>query len=195
MVLKKCFIGILCSALLISCWKYPYENDNGNNSNNGNNGFPAVEKVWGYKPVYGDEPAAKGILYSSSPRPVTNPGNIYAFRNYFFQVESGYGIHVFDNTNPASASRIGFITVKGCSELSVRNDKLYTNSYDDLVVLDFSDLNNVKEFSRLKSVFTEYRYNSPIAQPPVSGYYECPSWGLFVVEWVQDSVYKDCYKN
>jgi hypothetical protein len=63
------------------------------------------------------------------------------------------------------------------------------------VVLYFSDLNNVKEYSRLKGVFTEYRYNSPIAVPPVSGYYECPSWGSFVVEWVQDSVVKYCYKN
>jgi hypothetical protein len=192
MYLKKCFLVILCSTFLISCWKYPYDNDNGNS---GVNGIAAVEKVWGYKPVYGHEPVAKGIVYSSSPRPVINAGNIYAFRNYFFQVESGFGIHVFDSTNPASASRIGFITVKGCSELSIRNDKLYTNSYDDLVVLDFSDLNNVKEYSRLSGVFTEYRYNSPIAQPPVSGYYECPSWGSFVVEWVQDSVDKYCYKN
>jgi hypothetical protein len=103
MYLQKCFLGILCSALLVSCWKYPYDNDNGNSGNNGNNGLPVVEKVWGLKPVYGDEPVAKGIVYSSSPRPVVNAGNIYAFRNYFFQVESGYGIHVFDNTNPAAA--------------------------------------------------------------------------------------------
>ncbi len=189
MYFKRLFVVILFSTLLISCWKYPPSD------NNGNNNFPPEQKVWGYKPVYGDEPVAKGIVYSSTPRPVINGGNIYAFRNYFFQVESGYGIHVFNNTNPAAASRVGFIRVNGCSELSIRNDKLYTNSYDDLVVLDFSDLNNVKEYSRLKGVFTEYMYNSPIAQPPASGFYECPSYGSFVVEWVQDSVYQRCYKN
>jgi hypothetical protein len=154
-----------------------------------------MSKVWGYKPVYGNEPDAKKITYTPSPHTVISGGNIYAFRNYFFQVEPGWGIHVFNNTNPAAAARIGFINVKGCSEISIKNDKLYTNSYDDLMVLDFSDLNNVKEYSRLKAVFTEYQFGSPIAQPPASGYYECPAYGSYVVDWVKDSVYMYCYKN
>jgi hypothetical protein len=186
---KYALILIFLSALLVSCWKNPTREV-------GPNGLPpGGEKAWGLKPVYGAETEAKAIAYSPSPRPVINGGNIYAFRNYFFQVESGYGIHVFDNTIPASAHRVGFITVKGCSEMSIRNDKIYTNSYDDLIVLDFSNLDNVKLYSRLPGVFSEYLYNSPITQPPVSGYYECPTYGSIVVDWVQDSVYKSCYKN
>ena len=189
MRLNKTLLFIFLAVALISCWKYP------NNPNNPGGVFPGDEKVWGYKPVYGEEPAAKEIGYSPAPRPVVNAGNIYAFRDYFFQVENGFGIHVFDNADPVAAKRVGFISVKGCSELSIRNDKIYTNSYDDLVVLDFSDLNNVRVHSRLAGVFSEYRYNSPISQPPVSGYFECPLYGSFVVEWVQDSVYMQCYKN
>lgn len=183
---KKCLQVLSVSLILLSCWDYPNRNQNNNFTQ---------PKVWGYKPVYGIETIAKSILYTPVPKPVVNGGNIYAFQNYFFQIETGYGIHVFDNTNPATASRVGFITVKGCSQISIKDGKLYTNSYDDLVVLDFSNLNNIHEYSRLRGVFTEYRYGSPIAQPPASGYYQCPSYDSLVVGWVRDSVYQRCYKN
>ena len=176
---------LLFCVLFSSCWDF-------NNRNIGT-GEPRL-KVLGQIPVYGTEVFAKNILYTATPLPVINGGNIYAFYNYLFQVESGYGIHVIDNTNPGNANRIGFITIKGCSQLSIKDDKLYANSYDDLVVLDFSTLNNIQIVSRLKGVFTEYRYGSPIAEPQVSGYYECPRSDSFVVRWVTDSVYQSCYK-
>lgn len=186
MGLKNYLIGVLFSFSLLSCWDF----------NNRNVDPPInITKVMGYKPIYGAEVFAKGILYSSTPLPVINGGNIYAFNTYLFQVESGYGIHVIDNSNPSNAERIGFITIKGCSQLSIKDDKLYTNSYDDLVVLDFSSLTNIQILSRLNGVFVEYRYGSPIAEPPVSGYYECPRTDSFVVKWVADSVYQSCYKQ
>ena len=185
MSFKKVSSFLLVSVLLLSCWKY--HNPNGGTNN--------LYKVWGYKPVYGPETIAKKILYTPTPQPVVSGGNIYAFQNFIFQIEPGFGIHVLDNSNPPAASRVGFITVKGCSQISIKDGKLYTNSYDDLVVLDFSQLNNVQEYSRLTGVFTEYRYGSPIAQPPASGYYQCPAYDSFVVGWVRDSVYRSCYKN
>ena len=181
------FLWVLLFAT--SCWKYP------NNNIDPPDGTSRGSKVWGYKPLYGTEAEAKTIGYTASPRPVISGGNIYAFKQYIFQLDPGLGIHVIDNINPSQAKRIGFITVKGCSEISIKKDKLYTNSYDDLVVLDFADLNNIKEYSRLKAVFTEYKYGSPLAQPPASGYYECPVYGSIVVGWVKDSVYTSCYKN
>ena len=190
---QKYFFLISISLFLVSCWKFRTSDSPGDNNNVGN--IQPIVKAWGYKPIYGTELAAKKIIYISSPQQVISGGNIYAFQNYFFQVEPGLGIHVFQNANPSNASRIGFITVKGCSEMSISNDKLYTNSYDDLVVLDFSDLNNIREYSRLKAVFTEYKYGSPIALPPSSGYYECPAYDQFVTGWVRDSVYQTCYKN
>ncbi|HNR16170.1 MAG TPA: hypothetical protein PKG90_05870 [Chitinophagaceae bacterium] len=184
---QKRFWLILCSVIfLASCWDFNRKN------------IPPPDnqpKVLGYKPVYGAEVFAKDILYSATALPVINGGNIYAFQNYLFQVENGYGIHVIDNTNPSNAARIGFITVKGCSQMSIKNDKLYTNSYDDLIVLDFSNLSNIQIVSRLKGIFQEYRYGSPIAEPPVSGYYECPRTDSFVVKWIRDSVNQYCYKQ
>jgi hypothetical protein len=180
-------LPILLSIFIISCWKYPNDNPPDYTST------PPL--VWGYKPVYGTEAVAKKISYTSVPQPVISGGNIYAFNKYIFQVETGLGIHVIDNSVSSAAARVGFIHVKGCSEISIKGDKLYTNSYDDLIVVDFSDLNNVREYSRLKGVFTEYKYGSPIAQPPASGYYECPDYEKFVVGWTKDSVYQSCFKN
>ena len=183
---------ILLSAIHFSCWKY-----RGSAPNDGGGYTPTSPpgKVWGYKPVYGSETAAKTISLTSSPRPVVSGGNIYAYKNYIFQVETGYGIHVIDNSVSSDARRIGFVTVNGCAQISIKGDKLYTNSYDDLLVLDFSDLNHIREFSRARGVFTEYRYFSPIAQPPGPGYYECPDYANFVVAWKMDSVPQLCYKS
>ena len=181
------YLWILMALIYTSCWKYPRNNT----------GVPAynnTQKVWGYKPVYGTETEAKKILYSASPQAAVSQGNIYAFRNYIFQLDPGLGIHVIDNSVPSSAHKIGFISVKGCSQISIKTDKLYTNSYDDLVVLDFSDLQNVHEYSRLRGVFTEYKYGSPISTPPGIGYYECPAYDKLITSWVKDSIYMGCYR-
>jgi len=189
MFLQKFFLLATITVLLCSCWKV-------NNRVDDNLPLPTqLSKVWGYKPVYGTETEAKNISYSSGARPVISGGNIYAYQNYIFQMEPGTGIHVIDNSTPSAAVRIGFITVNGCSQISIKDGKIYTNSYDDLVVLNFSNLNNIEETSRLKGVFTEYRYASPIAQPPATGYYECPAFNKFVTGWTRDSVEQYCYKN
>ena len=189
---KSPLLLILLSIIHFSCWKY-----RGSAPNEGIDYSPSTPpvKVWGYKPVYGVEATAKAISFTSSPRSVVSGGNIYAYQNYIFQVETGYGIHVIDNSISSDAHRIGFINVNGCTQISRKGDKLYANSYDDLVLIDFSDLNHIRESGRAKGVFPEYRYFSPIAQPPGPGYYECPDYGNFVVEWKMDSVFQRCYKT
>lgn len=187
MKFKSSLLLMFLSVILFSCWKYY--------NHNRYPSYPPQTKVFGYKPLYATESEAKKITYIDSPFAATNKGNIYAFRNYIFQVDPGFGIHVFDNSDPSKAHKVGFISVKGCAQISIKDNKIYTNSYDDLVVLDFSDVTNIHEYSRMKGVFAEYMYESPIAQPPNSGYYECPNYRGFVVGWTQDSIYQSCYKN
>src|SRR5690349_6883247 len=108
----RIYLWLLMACALTSCWKYKYK-DTGDTVFTG-------KKVWGYKPVYATESAAKTISYLPSPQPVVSYGNIYAFRNYIFQIDPGFGIHVFDNSTPSTAHKIGFITVKGCSQISIK---------------------------------------------------------------------------
>src|SRR4029078_7207646 len=96
----KQYLWVLAALILTSCWKLP--GTYGSNSSSYNS------KVWGYKPVYSTDSAAKKISYLSTPQPVVSQGNIYAFRNYIFQLDPGLGIHVIDNSTPSSAHKIGF---------------------------------------------------------------------------------------
>ncbi len=171
---------------LTSCWK-PFQHNSGI-------AYPQ-QKVWGSKPVYAAIESAKKILYDPVKHPIVFAGNIYAFKNYIFQVDVGRGIHVIDNTIPSKADRIGFITVNGCSQVCIRGSYLYTNSYSDLVTIDISDPVNMKVVNRLSNTFPDMSINYPLVQPDESGYYECPRGVSVVVGWVKDSIYASCNKN
>ncbi len=152
-------------------------------------------KVLGNKPIYGSFSQAKQITYLATAIPVVIPGNIYVKGNFIYQLEIGKGIHVIDNSIPSSAARVGFITINGSSQISIKGNFLYSNSYDDLVVLDISSNNSVIEVKRIAGAFPEgksqYYYNQPIE----SGYYECPRYDSAVIGWRKDSVISNCYKN
>jgi LVIVD repeat len=152
-------------------------------------------RVWGNKPIYGSFPQAKQITYSNTALPVMIPGNIYVKGDLIYQVETGRGIHVIDNSVPAQAYRVGFLTVNGSSQISIKGDFLYTNSYDDLVVIDISNSNNVHEVKRLAGAFPEGRYQYFYNQPIEAGYYECPGNDSVVIGWRKDSVTAYCFKN
>jgi hypothetical protein len=179
----KCTLMLFSTFLLFSCWKF-----------NGNPYPSSQQKVWGNKPVYAAESEAKQIIYDPQKHPIKRPGNIYAFGNFIFQMDIGRGIHVIDNSLPANADRIGFITVKGCEQISIKEAYLYSNSYADLVTLDISDPSKIKILSRVPDAFPEFRYNYPLVEPEETGYYTCPRTDSVVVGWVKDSVYTDCYK-
>jgi hypothetical protein len=176
---------------LSSCWY----NRRDMTDNRGPGPDYSATKVWGSKPIYSIDSSAKKILYKDSAQAVVSAGNIYTIGHYIFQVDAGRGVHVIDNTIPKSAKRIGFITLNGCSQISVKGTNLYSNSYEDLVVIDLSDIKNVHEISRVKSAFPEFLYNYPLIQPDESGYYECPRYDSVVVGWKKDSIYSSCYKN
>ena len=155
----------------------------------------SVEKVWGNKPIYGSDADAKKITYSTTPRTVSKAGNIYIKDNYIFQVEVGTGIHVIDNSDPTAAKRIGFLTINGSAEISIKGNNLYSNNYDDLVVIDLSTHSNIREIGRVKNAFPNGRVSYPLMRPNESGFYECPRYDSLVVGWIKDSVAKGCYRN
>ena len=176
---------------LSSCW---YDRRNMTDNPPPGPGY-STAKVWGSKPIYAVDSTAKKILYKDSAEAVISAGNIYTIGHYIFQVDVGRGVHVIDNTIPKSAKRIGFIILNGCSQISVKGTNLYSNSYEDLVVIDLKDISNVHEIARTRNAFPEFRYNYPLIQPDEAGYYECPVYDSVVIGWKKDSVYSSCYKN
>ena len=89
------------------------------------------------------------------PQPINKSGKIYAYANFIFVNEPYKGIHIIDNTNPQAPLKTGFITIAGNVDISVKDNYLYADSLQDLIVLDISDLNNIQQVSRLEGVLQD----------------------------------------
>jgi hypothetical protein len=105
----------------------------------------------------------KNSISSQAPRALQTPGKIYAYDKYLLISEVKKGIHIIDNSNPASPKNIAFITVPGVLDMAVKDDVLYVDNYTDLVALSIADPSNVKEIGR-----NPMRFNY--------GLYEGASW-------------------
>lgn len=90
---------------------------------------------------------------AESARALQRPGKMYVKGSYLFINEIKEGIHVIDNSNPASPQFISFINIPGNGDISVRDNILYADSYSDLVSIDISDPAQPKELNRINDVF------------------------------------------
>jgi hypothetical protein len=156
------------------------------------------KKVFGWKPTYAADTSVKKIKYFNTPRPMSIAGKIYVFGNTIFQNDLGKGIHLIDNSNPATAKRVAFIELMGNTDIAIKGNYLYANNYNDLVVLDISDVTALKEVKRFKWAFNTLDVQRPYpwVAPPDTGYYECPRFNndSIIVSWAKDSVYKYCLR-
>ena len=126
-------------------------------------------------PVYTTNTAGIKTITAGPPRSTVNAGKIYTVGNLIYQVEQDSGIHVINYANPSSPQKLGFIKSFLCKEVSVKNGLIYTNNFSDLVVIDASDLNNVRELSRTVAVFPDLALQYPPKPDPVTTiYFECP---------------------
>lgn len=142
-------------------------------------------EVIGYAPVYQSDSTMANIR-SDAPQPILRGGKIYVRDKTMYQVEEGSGIHIIDITRPENPARTAFIHVSGAQELSIKGDLLYTNNYNDLVVLNISNPQSVREVQRMKDMFHITGGNVP----PEKGYFECinPDRGS-VIGWQKKTLY------
>ncbi|MEM6379546.1 MAG: hypothetical protein AAF705_15175, partial [Bacteroidota bacterium] len=134
----------------------------------------------GVRPIYADFEIWDEIL-SLPPQPIENLGKIYYKDPYIFVNERFKGIHVLDNSDPNNPVPIAFIQVFGSEDIAVNGDILYVDNYTDLVAVDISDLNNVKEVNRVKDLYSR---ESKAFPEGYSGYFECvEEIKGFVVGW------------
>lgn len=86
------------------------------------------------------------------PKFIEESGKIYAYKSYIFVNDKYQGIHVIDNRNPEAPKKIAYIKIPGTIDISVKNDYLYADSITDLVVIDISNIDNIKVINRLENV-------------------------------------------
>jgi hypothetical protein len=166
---------LLVSLFLFSCDRTP--------------GFkPEMRSAW--VPVYSTNTAAVKTVTATAARPTVNAGKIYTIGNLIYQVEQDSGIHVINYSNPAAPQKLGFIRSFMCKEVTVKNGLIYTNNFSDLVVIDASNINTVREVARTADVFPDLALQYP-PKPNNSTtiYFECPDpkKGI-VIGWEQKTI-------
>lgn len=112
-----------------------------------------TEQYLSLEPIYMSYKDFREAVKSESTHSLVKPGKIYYKDNYLYINEIMKGIHVYNNTNPASPQYVGFISIPGNVDMVIKGTVMYADSYIDLVGIDISNPANVKEVARLKSVF------------------------------------------
>ncbi len=121
-----------------------------------------------YEPVYLDYVELRSSVASELPRSLDNPGKIYVFGAYLFVNELNEGVHIIDNSNPASPENKAFIKIPGNVDIAVRGNVLYADSYIDLVALDISSPENAVELKRIENIFPHRQWESGFFTDDVS---------------------------
>ncbi len=165
----KILLPLLCMVYISSCRVDP----------------PPPKETVGYVPVYAEKAKPSSISFQQ-PRAIENAGKIYVKDHLLYQVDNGKGIHVFSIANPAKPERKGFIPIVGAQEISILNNSLYTNTYNDLLVLNISSPENITVTKYIENAFNLVS----TVIPPESGYFECvdPSKGI-VAGWTKKKIY------
>lgn len=109
--------------------------------------------------------------------PLVNTGKIYFKDNYIFINDKYEGIHIIDNMDPANPQNISYITIPGNTDISIKGNLLYANSFVDLVVIDISNIENAIEVGRLEDAFP---YDYPMIENEYGAYGVDDEKGLIV---------------
>jgi hypothetical protein len=117
------------------------------------------ENVYTYQrfdPVFVNPDILRQKIVASSAKELVTTGKIYVYGDYLLINEPDLGIHIVDNKIPTKPIFISFVKIPGNSDLAVRNNLLYADSYIDLVVLDLKNPQNVREVFRVENAFPSY---------------------------------------
>ncbi len=113
-----------------------------------------IEQVYTVnEPVYLTYSELRSSFKVAEGQEIVHPGKIYFKDHFIFVNEYQKGIHVVNNTDPESPQIIKFIEIPGSVDLAIRDNILYADSYVDLVAIDISNLDDIREVKRIQNVF------------------------------------------
>jgi hypothetical protein len=109
-----------------------------------------------FEPVYATKEEVKAAIGVKPPQVISQPGRIYFKDGFLFINESGEGIHIINNVNPAQPQTLSFLNIPGNYDLAIIGSTLYADSFVDLIAFDISDLQSIKEVGRIEGLFNHY---------------------------------------
>ncbi|MCW5923566.1 MAG: hypothetical protein KIS77_14575 [Saprospiraceae bacterium] len=133
----------------------------------------------GKRPVYVPFSALDDIK-NLPPQPIGLTGTIFLRDTLFFMLEQRKGIHVFNIKDSSNTVNLTFIQIPAVTDFTITGNRLYADSWRDLLTIDISNLLDARLLTRQPDVF------SPVLYPLLyNGHFECvdESRGA-IVDWV-----------
>jgi Uncharacterized conserved protein len=93
-------------------------------------------------------------IHIQAPQEIGKNGKILLYKHYLLINEPDKGIHIYDNQYPETPIGLGFLPIPGSSDLSIKDDVLYTDSYVDLVMIDVKDPTEAHSVARIENTFS-----------------------------------------
>jgi hypothetical protein len=87
------------------------------------------------------------------PQEIKQPGKLYFKDDLIFVNEYQKGIHIVYNEDPSNPIVIKFIEIPGNVDLALKGQILYADSYVDLLAIDISNLDDIREVKRIEGAF------------------------------------------
>jgi len=119
----------------------------------------SMTEVYSYKinePVFMDLAEFRSsVNVTQQPVEISQQGKMCFYNGYLYISESGKGIHIIDNRNPAKPQNVGFVELLGNADLAIRNNLLYADAFIDLVWFDINNPAKPALKGRLENVFPE----------------------------------------
>ena len=128
-----------------------------------------------FMPVYKTTADVRANIKSNQPHQIERPGKLFIKGDYIFLNEIDKGIHIINNSNPASPKNVAFIDIPGNMDLAVKGNILYADLYTDLVTLDITNPMQVIVKSIIDNAFPERSYSGGFR----------PDNSKIIVNWVQ----------
>lgn len=142
---------LLCCLALHSCIKEELETFSG----------------MGKRPIYQPLDELDNIT-NLPPQTIGLTGTIFLLDSLFFMLEQKKGIHVFNVKDSLNVTALTFFQIPAVSDFTINGNRLYADSWKDLVTIDISNLYQIREIDRQANVF------APLLYPPLyDGIFEC----------------------
>jgi hypothetical protein len=126
-------------------------------------------------PVYKEKNEVFANIKSNAPAGIQQPGKIFVYGNYIFLNEIDKGVHIIDNSNPASPVVKAFINIPGNLDIAVKGNTLYADLYADLVVVDITNPLQAGYVRNISNVFPERKYANGFV----------PDSNMIIVDWIK----------
>jgi len=112
------------------------------------------------KPVYLSYGELRSAVAVAPARELDSIKRVYLYEDFIFLNRRNEGIHVIDNSDPANPDNVAFINIPGNTEIAIRDNYLYADSYVDLVTLNLNDPQNIFEENRQIDIFPWDEYQN-----------------------------------